>query len=466
MSVVPPPDHGPGWEYLYFAAELARGLAAHQSEYLEYQSQVTAPSGLAVADPAGHIRQLTDEIREAIAEVPRLLSPAVLEPAFGPPGQPGDEASIRSVAARLTEVYAELISCGLRVRNASVEPKWRPVYAALAKCVSLPLLQFQDFSAALSAKTAKVIADVRADIPQSEPLELALSVSVDPSAVSEFNAALAALKAGSSASPPTSPSMHAFPPQPNGYPRRNDDAPDPPFDPPAAVPVGSPLERARQLPPKVWFRRFGDIRGVRYETPAGFDPTKLKGHGLEPQRDSYDFNGEHREELMWPTKDGATSASPAHEWAFGSSPDDSVDTLVKGLAEGLELPGEPSDYHFMIQGTFDQLRKLGRRDLRALAELERLCWLDIALIEAWPRAVMNEYDDDHNFYYCAAWGHLIGLYETEGALYEAMEVAERAGAFAPAWTGNKTAEQELAQARDKRTELAERIAAIDAETAG
>lgn len=109
MNVVPPPDHGPGWEYLYFASELARGLAAHQPEYLEYQSQGAGPSGPAVADPAGHIRQLTDEIRDASGEVPRLLSPTALEPAFGPPGQAGDEAAICSVAAQLTDVYAELI---------------------------------------------------------------------------------------------------------------------------------------------------------------------------------------------------------------------------------------------------------------------------------------------------------------------------------------------------------------------
>lgn len=462
MNVAPPPDHGPGWEYLYFASELARGLAAHEAEYLEYQSQVTALTGLAVANPAGHIRQLTDEIRDATAEVPGLLSPAVLEPAFGPPGQPGDEAGIRSVAARLTEVYAELIFWGLRVRNANVEPTWRPVYAALAKYVSLPLHQFQDFSAALSAKTAKVIADVRAGVTQSEPLEVSLNVSVDPAAVSEFGAALVAMNSGTPSAPPSTQGSST-----TAQPATDRNEMLAPYAPPAgSMPGDTPLERATQLPRYAWFRRFGDIPGVNYQTAAGIDPTKLPGHASAPEHHTSDFSDQHLEYLVWQHGSGTTSESPAHEWAFRSSADDSVDAVVSWCAEGLEIPGEPTDYHFLISHAVDQLHKLRRKDHRALAELERLCWLDIALIEAWPRAVLNEYSGDPSFYGVLAFNHLAGLYETEGALHEAMEVAERAGAFAPAWTGNKTAEQELAQARDKRTELAERIAAIDAETAG
>jgi len=459
MTVVPPVDDGPGWEYLYFAAELARGLADHEAEYLEYQSQVAAPKGPTVTDPVAHLRTLTGEISNVVAQIPLALSPSALERAFGLPGHPGDETAIRSVAGQLTEVYAELITWGLRVRSTVVEEKWLPVFAALAKYVSLPLHQFQDFSAALSARTSQVITDVRAGgVPPSEPISLALNVSIDPAAASEFDAALAALKSSAAAAPPAAAQTQGFA---HLYP------PAPPFKAPATgMPAGSPLERAKQLPRWEWFRRFGDIPGVAYQTPAGIDPTKLPGYGLVPRRTSSDFGGGHLEDLMWTQGEESTSASPAHEWGFGPGSADSVAAVVKWCAEGLELPGEPSDYHFMIQGAIGKLHSLRRKDHSAFPELEHLCLLDLALLEAWPRAVMDDYSDVPHFYACEAFDHLISLYATEGALHEAMEMAQRAASFSPGWDRNKTAAQGLVEAHDKRDELAERIAAVDAETKG
>lgn len=448
MAVVPPPDHGPGWEYLYFASELARGLAAHQAEYLEYQSLAATPSATPVPDPVAHLQALTDEIARPVAKVTELLNPQTTTHAFGPPGQPGDEAAIRDLAAQLAGIYAEMISWGLRVRNAGVGPQWRPVYEALAQYVSLPLHQFQDFSAALSAQVSKAIADLRAGKPPSEPLHLTLTVSIDPAAVSQFQAALATLKSGAPLQPVAAP-----PPQPTGLSDALSELwtdahiPIAPYSPPAAgMPTGSPVERAQQLPATAWFHRFGDIPGVDYQTPPGIDPTKLPGYGMEPRLFASDFGDHHLESLDWNYGDTMSSASPAQEWEAG--PGDSVEAVLTGCAQGLELPGEPSNYHFMIQGAIERLYKLRRQDSAALPELERLCWLDLALIEAWPRAVV-QVDGDLTAYSVLAFDHLIRLYETEGALHEAMDVANIAARFR--------------QGAEHSQELAERIAAVDAE---
>lgn len=453
MAVVPPPDHGPGWEYLYFASELARGLAAHQAEYLAYQSQVATPSSTAVPDPVAHLRSLTDEIAKPVAKVTQLLDPQTTTHAFGPPGQPGDEAAIRDLAAQLVGVYAEMISWGLRVRNTTVEPRWRPVYAALAEYVSLPLHQFQDFSAVLSAQVTKAVADLRAGRAPSAPLQLALNVSIDPAAVSHFQTALATLESGAQPQTAASPPPPATAPSDELTEEWSDDhVPIAPFSPPSTgMPTGSPVERAQQLPATVWFRRFGDIPGVDYETPPGIDSTKLRGYGMEPRLMVSDFGGHHYESLDWNYGYEMSSASPAHERGFGSTPGGSVGAVTTWCAEGLELPGEPSDYHFMIQGAIDQLHGLRRQDHGALPELERLCWLDLALIEAWPRSVV-QVDGDLTFYGVTAFDHLIRLYETEGALHEAMDVANIAAQFR--------------QGAERGQELAERIAAVDAEVQG
>ncbi len=206
MTVVPPADHDSGWEYLYFASELARGLEAHQSAYAEYQSQLVRPFSIPVPNPTAYIRTLTDEISKKVKRADQLLNPKVLERAFGPPGQAGDEAAIRAVATQLSDVYAEMISWGMKVRGAAVEDRWRPTFMALAKYVSLPLHQFQGFSATLSANFARVVGDIRAGRPPGPPLEITLCISIDPTASEEFRSALDTLKSGRVPHPkPTAP---------------------------------------------------------------------------------------------------------------------------------------------------------------------------------------------------------------------------------------------------------------------
>ena len=159
LPVVEPADHEVGWEYLYLASELARGLDACAPQYVRYQSQAAAAPGEPVANPAGYAGVLTGQIRAVVSGVNHALAPDVLERAVGKPGEPGDEAAIRAVAAELTGIYASMIEWGIAVRSVAVDPKWRPAYAALANFVSLPLHQFQDFSAAMSAAVGRVIAE-------------------------------------------------------------------------------------------------------------------------------------------------------------------------------------------------------------------------------------------------------------------------------------------------------------------
>jgi hypothetical protein len=193
IAVVTPTDHEAGWEYMYFASEIARGIQECQPRYLEYQSQTTSPTGESVVDPGANARALTDELSASVAQVDQVFNPTVLERAFGAPGEPGNEAAIRSAAASICSIYAEMISWGIRVRSFDVDSGWRPVYAALSKCVGLPLHQVQDFSAALSAGVSRVVTHIRSGNESSEPLNLTLTLTIDPNATAEFNAALAAV---------------------------------------------------------------------------------------------------------------------------------------------------------------------------------------------------------------------------------------------------------------------------------
>lgn len=193
-DVVPPPDHEGGWEYLYLASELSRGLSLYQGLYGEYQSQIVAPTGEHIADPAANVRLMASQISDVVAAATGALSAESLERAFGPPGSPGDEAAIRDVANQLVTAFGQLAAWGIKVRNSEVDPAWQPAYLALSKYVGLPLHQFQDFSAAFSAATARVVAELRAGQTPTESITLSLIITIDPNATAEFNAALEALK--------------------------------------------------------------------------------------------------------------------------------------------------------------------------------------------------------------------------------------------------------------------------------
>ncbi len=110
----------------------------------------------------------------------------------------------------------------------------------------------------------------------------------------------------------------------------------------------------------------------------------------------------------------------------------------------MELPGELSDYHFAIQGTCQAVFDQRRQDFRLLEEVERLCWLDVALIEAHPSVA--EYEPG-KFFRVVGYELLMRLYEGEGHFAEALEVAERSARLGQ--------EYSLDRAQRLRTRLAE-----------
>lgn len=197
-----------------------------------------------------------------------------------------------------------------------------------------------------------------------------------------------------------------------------------------------------------WFRRFGDIPGVAYNADPRVDRSKLSRHDDVPKRQTYTSEGKQHESLSWPVRGGTTSASPAQDHA---PKDDSTASLLRYVSEVLELPGQASDYHFAVQRVIEDLWKRRREERDVLPELERLCWLDIRLIETAPEAISSELssadaDGRPIFVRVLAFSHLVYLYEREGLLHEALDVAERAKRFE--------------QGEDDCTRLQERIAQL------
>jgi hypothetical protein len=176
-----------------------------------------------------------------------------------------------------------------------------------------------------------------------------------------------------------------------------------------------------------WFPRLVDVPGVGYTSPARIARSTLPGHDTVPKLSVYTFEGELRESLSWPMPNGSTSRSPAADYSETHLWDatQSSEMLLRRLHESLELPGTISDYHFAIQRCVEELWKRRQQEPALLQEVERLCWLDIRLIEARPETIVSPKIGSPAYFQVLAFGHLIDLYSGEGFLREALEVAER-----------------------------------------
>ena len=173
-----------------------------------------------------------------------------------------------------------------------------------------------------------------------------------------------------------------------------------------------------------WFKRLADVPGVSYTSSPSVNRTQLPGHDSVPQKPEFDTDVQTHH-LMWPglDEDSTTSASPARQHT-SEHPNEIQDLrrVLLELYEVLELPGQLTRYHFAIQNACKTIFRRRREDLAMLEELERLCWLDIDLVEAYPEVVESE---PGKFFHVLAYERLVSLYETEGDFAGALEVAER-----------------------------------------
>lgn len=154
------------------------------------------------------------------------------------------------------------------------------------------------------------------------------------------------------------------------------------------------------------------------------------------------------------------SASPATQHSVRRvgrrQPDQTSPTaqeLLQELFKTLELPGELNDYHSAISISCSSLWSHRRDAPWVSPAIERFCLLEIRLLEVFPNfrqdAHPDSYTDNVAPLRYAAFDNLVRLYEREGYLLEAMDVAERA--------------KRMGQGDELADQLRERVEALRAE---
>lgn len=182
-----------------------------------------------------------------------------------------------------------------------------------------------------------------------------------------------------------------------------------------------------------WYPRLAEVPALRYEGSPNIDRTRLPGFDLRPRIERYEWDGKRHESLSWPAENGSTSAAPATQLEASPLPGETAaQTALRHCNEALELPGTLSNYHFIIQNAHEAIWKDRRREPWVVEETERLCWLDLRLIQAYPEAItFDELSGSEETIFPAILGlyRLIRLYEKEGYLHKALEVAKLAVRF-------------------------------------
>lgn len=197
-----------------------------------------------------------------------------------------------------------------------------------------------------------------------------------------------------------------------------------------------------------WFQRFGDIPGVSYTPLIAVNRGRLPHVKDRPEVHTNGYSG--RPTLWWPGAGGGTSASPTQRRGTARPYDEmTTDQIVRHVAETLELPGEPVDYHFAIQNPATALWQRRKIEPTVLTMVERLSRLDVELVVARPDLAATEHAGDRSYFQILTFGYLLTLYEREGALRDALDVAEIAVRFQ--------------QQQSRRDDLAARLNGIDEE---
>lgn len=180
-----------------------------------------------------------------------------------------------------------------------------------------------------------------------------------------------------------------------------------------------------------WFQRLADIPGVGFDGSPNIDRKQLPGFNSRPEINTHSFDGKINRSLYWRSKEGGTSQSPAgqHASTLETAAEESWNAVMWRLYETLELPGEPSDYHFAILSCYEKLWKVRKQQPDVWQYLEYLWLLDVRLVEARPEIITVDRQDGAFFARVPAFDHLISLYAQEGFLEEALGIAIRAKRF-------------------------------------
>lgn len=175
-----------------------------------------------------------------------------------------------------------------------------------------------------------------------------------------------------------------------------------------------------------WYRRLADIPGIGYAGDATL-AARLPERLATPKVQRFE---DLSSSLWWTTRGGSGSSSPAREFSHTERGPETTQELRGRVLTALELPGEPMDYHFILQDAGEHLWKRRVEQPQDLALAEWFWWLDVRLMEAHAEMMRISPDKDE-FLTAYAFERIVGFYLREGHIEDALAASERFARFRP-----------------------------------
>lgn len=183
----------PGWEWMLLGTDLQLGMAGLEEKYRDHQLRTPARTGqhLSLEDALVRLDTLGTDAVNIAESIMGIFSEEAQLRAFGKPGEPGDEAYIHQLAARLVGVYEQLMDWAAEQRGLAVPMDLRDAFGVAARFVDRPVEQIREFVERYVASVDQIPEHIAKPEPK-EPLvtELALALSMDDGVMQEFADAL------------------------------------------------------------------------------------------------------------------------------------------------------------------------------------------------------------------------------------------------------------------------------------
>lgn len=183
-------DRPPGWEYLYFAAQLLHERTARENKYRDYLMDYASPTGEVISfnDAPDYMIRAGEYAIQLGENLNRVMSPAAQERAFGRKGEDGDPEAIAHLAMRMSSIYDDLMDWTAKLRGTIMPSEFRRAIALLASFNQSPISAYRKFVDDFVEQNDRLPAQIAAGEPVQ--LHMVLTFTIPPETTAAYKAEL------------------------------------------------------------------------------------------------------------------------------------------------------------------------------------------------------------------------------------------------------------------------------------
>lgn len=186
------------WEYLLYAGAMLIARVDLEEQYRDHLIGYAPLEGdsLDAEEAINRLQAAFPDAQALVKQVDRLFSATIQERAFGLPGESGDGALIRQLAARTMDMYRGLLDWAKELRSCRVPEEFQTVYQLAAGLVNKPIEQIRAFVDELVVQMDSV-AERLEDKDDDSPIKVTvvLTVSIEEGATEAFSEELKRMEA-------------------------------------------------------------------------------------------------------------------------------------------------------------------------------------------------------------------------------------------------------------------------------